>query len=223
MNLKVIDRLADVNRPRGTEDHLSVTFPDARPRFFVPPKAALLAAGIVALIVGVLLARTLFLGGPPPPAPTPAQASASVGTEQAAGEIIVSVVGAVRSPGLVTLNAGDRVADAIAAAGGLVDGADPTAINQAQLVVDGQQLVIPAAGGSPPAAAGAAPAGSDLVSLNSADAAQLTTLDGVGEATAAAIISHREEIGGFTTIEQLLDVSGIGPAKFEKIRDHVTL
>lgn len=242
MSTRILDRLADVTRPTGEEDTLDITFPEHSPRFTVSPKTALIAAAAVAAVVAVIVARTLFFTAPgaddPPPFPAVADAEGggsltpgSEGNGSAApgsagtGEIVVSVVGAVHEPGLVTLQAGDRIADAIGAAGGLVDGADPAAINQAQLVVDGQQIVVPAAGepGPVPDGAGNGGDGSGKVSLNSADATQLTTLDGVGEATAAAIISHREETGGFTAVEQLLDVSGIGPAKFASLKDQVTL
>lgn len=231
MSTRIIDRLTDVARPTGEDESLAITYPDSRPRLHLSPKLALIAATVVALIVGVIVARILFVSGDSdaaaPPFPTLTDASPpGEGTGEA---IVVSVVGAVQEPGLVTLATGDRIADAITAAGGLVAGADPAAINQAQLLVDGQQIVIPAAGepspgpGPGPAAAGHAGDGSGKVSLNSADSTQLVTLDGVGDATAAAIIAHREEIGGFTALEQLLDVSGIGPAKFESMRDQVTL
>lgn len=110
--------------------------------------------------------------------------------------------------------------------------AELTGLNQAQRLSDGQQLVVPAAGepgepgepGAPGGSGAAVGAGAGgPVSLNSATTAELTTLDGVGEKTAQAIISHRETTGGFTDIEQLMDVKGIGPAKFDALRDQVGL
>ena len=75
----------------------------------------------------------------------------------------------------------------------------------------------------PSGGSGGGSGGGGAVSLNSADAAELTTLQGVGEVTAAAIVEHRESIGGFTSIDQLTEVRGIGPAKLEALRDQVTL
>jgi len=94
--------------------------------------------------------------------------------------------------------------------------ADLTSLNLAQKLTDGQQLVVPVAGEAPTDV-------SSGVSLNSATESELTALPGVGPATAAAIVAHRESTGGFGSVEQLLDVRGIGPAKFESLRDQVTL
>ncbi|MGV0373638.1 ComEA family DNA-binding protein, partial [Corynebacterium pilbarense] len=138
--------------------------------------------------------------------------------------VVVAVVGEVANPGLMTLNEGSRIADALQIAQPLPH-ADLLAHNQAQLLVDGQQIHVQSIGAAPPAggAAGAAPAESGTVSLNSASASELTALPGVGEATAAAIVAHREANGPFTAVEQLTDVRGIGPAKFEAMRDMVGL
>ena len=144
--------------------------------------------------------------------------------------VVVAVVGEVANPGLMTLNEGSRIADALQIAQPLPH-ADLLAHNQAQLLVDGQQIHVQAIGATPPAggasqaggAEGAAPAESGTVSLNSASASELTALPGVGEATAAAIVAHRKANGPFTAVEQLTDVRGIGPAKFEAMRDMVGL
>ncbi len=211
--MAIIDRLKDLTRPTGQEDSLRVDYPDDV-RVHVPLKQALAVAAVVVLGVVawvVLSARPTETFTAPVPV--------AVTSEEPAAEMVVSVVGAVARPGLVTLPPGSRAADALAHAQPLPE-ADLHALNQAQLLVDGQQILVPAVGHAPPA--GAAPA-SGAVSLNSADAAGLMTLPGVGEATAAAIIAHREQIGGFTDPEQLLDVKGIGPAKFGKIRDEITL
>ncbi|GAB3945155.1 ComEA family DNA-binding protein [Corynebacterium tapiri] len=183
--------------------------------------AAVAVAAVVAIVIGYV--RT------PPPVVPPAIAGNTTSAAPDA-EIVVSVVGAVHKPGLVRLNTGDRVADAIAAAGGQLPEADPAALNQAQLLVDGQQIVVPLPGAPPVGAASSTSTGGSVsgnagagTSLNTADAAALEELDGVGQATAAAIIAYREEHGGFTSIDQLLDVKGIGPAKFAAIKDEVTL
>ena len=236
----VAGRIGEFMRPTGQETSLDVSFPDERPRFHVTPRVAVAATAVVAVAVGLILAWSLFGVGERLSASSSAlPAAAEVGgseqsglaavPEQDGGELVVSIVGEVNEPGLVTLAPGARIADAVAAVGGLADGADPAALNQAQLLVDGQQVVVPPTGGAEAVAGGnsgvgaAGSAGSGMVSLNSASTAELVSLDGVGEATAAAIIEHREQIGGFTALEQLLDVSGIGPAKFESISPRVTL
>jgi competence protein ComEA len=112
--------------------------------------------------------------------------------------------------------------DAVAAAGGFTEVADAAGLNLARLVSDGEQIVVPAVGETPP---GAVPglAGDGRVNLNTADLAALDTLPGVGPATAAKIVAWREQHGRFASVEDLLDVSGIGEAKFEGLRDLVTV
>ena len=217
---EIIDRLKDLTQPTGQEEQLEVDYPDAR--VHIPIKQALAVAGV---IVVVIAAWVLIGGRDSSDASFAADGefaavAAVPSSEEAAGELVVSVVGAVSQPELLTLPAGSRVADALAQVQTLPE-ADLVALNQAQLLVDGQQVVVPAVGA--PAGAGAVDAGGSKVSLNSADAVELTTLNGVGEATAAAIIAHRESIGGFTALEQLLDVKGIGPAKYEKISGDISL
>lgn len=157
---------------------------------------------------------------------------------EAAGEIVVSVVGLVENPGVMTLPEGSRAADALAIARVLPE-ADLLRINQAERLSDGQQLVVlgpddpappdtssaNAAGNSGGGAHGSGHSGGSKgpISLNSATAAELMSLHGVGEATAAAIIEFRESNGGFSSVDQLLDVSGIGPAKFSRLQDEVTV
>jgi len=128
----------------------------------------------------------------------------------------------VVSPGLYLLKDGARVADALAAAGGATETADPDAVNLARRVVDGEQLLVPAVGAVP--AAGAAPgaaAASDPVSLSTATAAQLEELPEVGPATAAKIVAYREANGPFSSVDQLLEVPGIGEKTLEAFRDQV--
>lgn len=222
--MAVIDRLTELTRPTGEEDLLDVSYPT--PRLAITPKQAVIAAAVV--VVAVAVWAVWFLQRPDPVEPTLA-ALPEVGQEAApdeeSEEIVVSVVGAVEKPGLITVPPGSRVADALLSALPLLD-ADVTALNQAQLLVDGQQIHVPARPEAPAhgeAPAGQPPAGSGLVSLNSADVTELVTLDGVGEATAQAIIDHRTDAGGFTAIEQLQEVKGIGPAKFEQLKDQVSL
>lgn len=211
------DRIQDLLRPTGEEDLLPVRYPS--PRVRVEPKQAL-AAGAVAL---ALVGGWAFSRHPEPQAPPQWEAAADTA---APAQLVVSVVGEVDNPGLVTLEQGARVADALGTARPRPE-ADLLALNQAQLLVDGQQiLVLPRGAAAPPQGAppGAAAAGAGAgVSINSAGPAELTTLPGVGAATAAAIVAHREASGPFASVEDLMDVKGIGPAKFEALRDLVTL
>lgn len=143
--------------------------------------------------------------------------------------IVVHVDGAVAQPGVFTLVDGSRVNDAVLAAGGLTEEADTSTTNLAAPLADGAKVHIPtsdelaapvsAEGGG---ATGAASASSNgLVNINTATSADLQTLSGVGEATAAAIIEDREANGPFTSPEDLMRVSGIGEKKFAKIKDHI--
>lgn len=135
--------------------------------------------------------------------------------------IYVHILGEVRRPGLYALRDGDRAVDAVAAAGGFTEAADAAGLNLARFVSDGEQIIVPAIGEAP--AAGGAGGVPGKVNLNTADAALLDTLPGVGPATAANIIAWREQNGRFASIEDLLDVGGIGQAKFESLRDLVTV
>jgi len=133
--------------------------------------------------------------------------------------ITIHVAGLVSRPGLVELAEGSRVADAIAAAGGLLPGARTGAINLAAALSDGQQVVVPGAEGDGPATPEQTPDGK--IHLNQATASELDSLPGVGPVIAERIVSYREENGPFESIEDLLDVPGIGEAKLADLRDHV--
>lgn len=140
------------------------------------------------------------------------------------GTLLVHVLGAVARPGIVELAPGARVVDAVGAAGGLTDEADPGGVNLARALVDGEQLVVPVVGAAPPAAAAGPVAGGDgRVSLNHADVAELDTLPRIGPALAQRIIDWREANGPFTDVAQLLDVAGIGDAVYSGLVDLVTL
>lgn len=134
--------------------------------------------------------------------------------------IFVHVLGAVERAGLYELNEGDRVVDAIAAAGGFSDVADQTQLNLARPVTDGEQVRVLAIGEVQP---GASAPGDGRVNLNSADVAALDTLPRVGPALAERIIAWREANGPFTVVEDLLSVSGIGDKTFEGLRELVTV
>lgn len=143
--------------------------------------------------------------------------------------VVVHVAGRVRSPGIVTLPLGARVADAITAAGGARPRVDLSSVNLARVLLDGEQVLVGAAAATPPAAAGPATpgapgaTGTGTVNLNTATAAELETLNGVGPVTAQAIVAWREEHGRFTAVEELLEVSGIGEKTLAQLAPHVTL
>ncbi|WP_223690406.1 ComEA family DNA-binding protein [Leifsonia poae] len=142
-------------------------------------------------------------------------------------EVLVHVLGAVKRPGLVSLSAGARVMDAVAAAGGLTDDADVSRVNLARPLADGEQLVVPRVGEAvvtPPAAGadGGAPTWAS-VNLNTADQTQLETLPRIGPALAQRILDWRTANGRFTSAADLLKVSGIGQKLFDGLKDRVTV
>ncbi|WP_454085991.1 ComEA family DNA-binding protein [Georgenia sp. Marseille-Q6866] len=170
-----------------------------------------------------------------PPAPGDAATGEPPGEPQAepAGVVVVHVAGAVHEPGVVELPLGARVADAVAAAGGEQSDAELAVVNLARPLVDGEQVYVPRVGEEPPGAAGAPPdvgagpvagesaAEGGVVDLNAADLAALDTLPGVGPAIAQRILEWRDANGPFHSVEELLEVSGIGPATLEKLRERV--
>lgn len=139
--------------------------------------------------------------------------------------LLVHVSGWVVAPGLVSVEQGSRVGDALAAAGGVLPGARLEAMNLAGVVGDGEQVVVPGPGDSTSGEAfDPEPEVDDgLVHLNSATASELETLPGVGPVLAERIVSHRDSRGDFQQVEDLLDVSGIGEAKLSSIRDLVAV
>lgn len=154
------------------------------------------------------------------------------GGQDLVGPVVVHVAGAVAAQGVHRLEAGARMADAVEAAGGVVDGADVNQLNLAALVTDGQRVYVPWLGETVDAHGGGAVSGPDLpvspesgptgpLSLSRASHTELQTLPGVGPATADAIVEHRTAVGGFGSVEDLLEVRGIGPAKLEGLRDLV--
>lgn len=153
----------------------------------------------------------------------PAGASAS---PSPALMLLVDVAGWVRSPGVYEFPEGARVIDAIDAAGGARPGAMLQALNLAAPLVDGTQVLVPREGEQgvvPPAAGGGGAVAGGLINVNTATAAELETLPGVGEVLAQRIIDHRTENGPFTSVDQLVDVSGIGDAILGSIRELVTV
>jgi competence protein ComEA len=169
----------------------------------------------------------------------PASASGSASGSTVPTEVVVHVAGAVGRPGVQRLPGGSRLVDAVEAAGGANPDADLARVNLAVPVQDGQQVYVPRVGEVPPSPVGGAggpstgssgssgdasdsPSGQP-VNINTASADELDTLPGVGPATAEAIIAYREQSGPFTSVDQLLDVRGIGDAKLAQLRDLVTI
>ena len=148
---------------------------------------------------------------PPAPTATPAPSATPA-------PITVYVTGAVAEPEqLLQLPYGSRVSHALAAAGGLMDGADKAAINLAAIIRDGDQIHVPLAGASANGSGLATPSGGKLVHVNSATQAELETLPGIGPTTARRIIDRRELLGNFENLEDLDNVTGIGPTTLEKL------
>jgi competence protein ComEA len=218
-----------------------------------PGRAGAVALAVVAALAVLVTVFTLVRDDPAPvvSAKLPPVEMVSSASPRTSGNpapvpnqpVVVSVVGLVTNPGLVTLAPEARVADAVSAAGGALGGADTIGLNMARHLADGEQVVVglapapgePAALGSsvtsadaktsPPGAPGA-PAGQGTtpgqpIDLNAATVEQLDALPGVGPVTAAAIVAWRAAHGSFASVEQLGDVDGIGPARLDKLRDLV--
>lgn len=162
-----------------------------------------------------------------------AQTSGAAETEQVStsAHVVVHVDGAVMLPGVYELADGARVNDAIELAGGLTAEADTSTLNLAAKLADGQKVTVPLVGESTNSASSGeamlsadgsgSSAANTLVNINTASADELDTLPGVGPSTAATIIQDREQSGPFTSIEDIMRISGIGEKKFAKIKDYI--
>ncbi len=143
--------------------------------------------------------------------------------------IIVQISGAVPRPGVYALAQGSRVQDAISAAGGFLADADKTTINLARALEDGEQLDIPYTAGSSPVIATEAPiatedlSSAELININTASQSELESLPGIGPTTARKIIEYRDQNGPFINAEDIINVSGIGPGTYERIKDLITV
>lgn len=227
----VRDRLRALASGRLTDDDNGPT-PTAPARAWVAPQAlrpVVIAVLATALAVWIVV-RTVSGGGTPSPVtlePGTPIGSATAGPTAAAtspspsGVVVVHVLGDVRRPGLVTLPLGSRVADAVDAAGGLRRGGSTGGLNLARTLVDGEQVVVsrdavaaPVSGSSAGSGGGAA---AGPVDLNSADAAALDSLPGVGPVLAERILAWRTEHGRFASVDQLREVAGIGARTFERL------
>ena len=195
-----------------------------------------LMAGFV--LAAILLIVTRLPGGQPvtlQPAPTQPP-------------VVIQIIGEVVKPGVYTLPDGSRVQDAVNAAGGLLADANSNSVNLAARLEDGQQINIPSQNGSVPGAS--APSGplapsvptatgapftvvstltptavssASLININTATLEQLDTLPGIGPVTAQSIVTYRQQHGRFQHIEDIMNVSGIGPATFDKIQSLITV
>ena len=218
-----------------------------------PGRAGAIALAVVAALAVLVTILTLVRDKPAPvmsaklpPVENASTASPRSSASPAAGQppgpdrpVVVSVVGLVRTPGLVTLAPGARIADALQAAGGAVDGADTIGLNMARPLGDGEQIVVglapfsgqptalgssvasgsaPIPGAPAPVSGSVKPKAGEVLDLNTATVAQLDALPGVGPVTAAAIVAWRQANGKFTSVDQLADVDGIGPGRLEKLR-----
>jgi competence protein ComEA len=209
----------------------------------VAPRQAAVGLIAVALLSALLTAGALWLVrprasvvGPPPVLGQPAgvdQRAGSAGPASAASTtsvrpLVLAVVGRVRHPGLVSVPPGSRVIDAVQAAGGSLPGTDLTLLNLARKVVDGEQIVVGAPaqaglGGAAPVGSAASDGPATPLNLNSASLEELDALPGVGPVIAQRILDWRTAHGGFTSIEQLQDVAGIGEHMMERLRALVTV
>lgn len=169
-----------------------------------------------------------------PPVPVAPPPNDSAGTESAVpvdagGDVTVDVTGRVRRPGIAVLDSGARVVDALEAAGGARDGVDLSGLNLARVLVDGEQILVGLAAPTGSAAVAPAPVPGApaptgvLVNLNTATEAELDTLPEVGPVTAASILAWRDEHGGFTSVDELLEVDGIGETTLSRIAPYVSV
>jgi competence protein ComEA len=215
-------------RARRTLDALR-----ARPRWLL---AGAVAAAVVTGVFVLGGGRSLVAGARPPieqslPRATRATSAGSGGADvtSAVGVIVVDAEGAVARPGVYEVKPGARVNDVIAAAGGPTPDADLNRVNRAAKVADGDRVYVLRKGEA--ADAGAAASGGSgtgstqpaIVDLNTATVAQLDALPGVGPATAQAIVDYRTQHGRFRSVDELLEVRGIGDAKLAQIRPHVSV
>jgi competence protein ComEA len=208
----------------GTNGH-----PPGRRPFLVLCALAATAATLVS--VGFWVHRPAPEPAPPLPVAAGAPSARASGgrgahadpapSSTAPATLVVSVVGAVATPGLQSLPDGSRVADALRAAGGAHEGVDVSGLNLARRLSDGEQITV---GGTPPAEdSGPGGAPSQPLNLNTATIAQLDSLPGVGPVTAQRIVAWRTKHGSFTSVDQLAEVDGLGPARVARLKPLVRL
>jgi competence protein ComEA len=251
---------ADADEGDGPNSLLPHWLPDAHPSTSWvakvradPGRAGVIALAVVAAIAVLVTVFTLVRDRPAPVTSAklpPVEMVSSATRTPSAGPsarpdrpVVVSVVGLVHKPGLVTLAPGARIADALNAAGGTMDDADTIGLNMARQLGDGEQIVVglapapgrpkvlgssvsagsanPGTAATPSRTGGSTTPKPEVIDLNTATVQQLDTLPGIGPVTAAAIVAWREANGKFASVDQLADVDGIGPGRLEKLRPHV--
>lgn len=143
--------------------------------------------------------------------------------ESSSSPVFVYVCGEVEKPGVYELQEGDRVVDAVEAAGGMTGEASDTWLNLAELISDGQKIEVPSREQAEELAKVREEEESGLVNLNTASEEELMTLTGIGEAKAREILNYREEHGGFQKPEELMEIPGIKEGVFLKIKDQITV
>ncbi|HSL59703.1 MAG TPA: helix-hairpin-helix domain-containing protein [Acidimicrobiales bacterium] len=207
---------------------------DLADRLGVDPRRAMV--GVAVAVLAVLVAVGWWSGrsaGPDPAVALPWASTTSTAPPPPppAAPVLVHAAGAVAAPGVYQLAPGSRVGDLLAAAGGPRADADLDRVNLAAPVADGDRVWVPAQGdddapvvvgptGPPPAASGAV---AGPVDINTATVDELDALPGVGPATAAAIVEHRERVGRFASVDDLIAVRGIGEAKLAALRDQAVV
>lgn len=240
---QAVDVVAGAATPRDEvlERFDEFTLTSARPRWRI-------GAGALVVVVLVILAAAIGVQAFNPATTVSIAAEDEVSVPSAlvvapattaSARLLVHVMGAVAKPGVYELPEGARLLDAVAAAGGVSADADTSLVNLARPIADGEQLRIPRVGESPapaeapsgatndgasvPGPSAGAGAGSGLVNLNTASASELEALPRIGPAMAERIIDYREQQGGFSSVDELKNVTGIGDATFEQIAPHVTV
>jgi len=217
-----------VTRPGGLRSVVAAALPASlRGARIDPGRRGVVVLAVIALVAALVAGVNAWRARPTPEplgVPAPAEVSAAPSTGPL---LVVAVAGKVRRPGVVRLPAGSRVADAIAAAGGVLPGADLGLVNLARKLVDGEQVVVgvPAPAAGPVGAAPPLPGSGSgaLLDLNTATVAQLDALPGVGPVLAQRLVEYRTANGGFRSVDQLREVDGIGESRFQKLKELVTV
>jgi competence protein ComEA len=189
-----------------------------------PPTPTRLTAAVLLLLAGIGLAALIWWpsGGSDPSRLPFVTVPPATTTDPV--EVVVHVAGAVARPGLYVRPADDRIADLLAAAGGVVEGGRPDLLNLAAPLRDGTRIWVPSdAELTDPGPIHDGSAAPRMVDVNRATAIELESLPGVGPSLAAAIVRHRERMGSFDSLDGLLEVPGIGPAKLAGLLDRVVL
>jgi competence protein ComEA len=182
------------------------------------------AIAVALLFIGARAVRGEGSGGEETYGSYSTSSEPSISVEEGGTDVVVDVTGAVRKPGVYRMPAGSRVNDAVKRAGGETGKAALDSINLAARLADGQQVVVPEevpGGGGVASPAGAGETEDGPISLSTATATELDTIDGIGPVTAEGIIKFREEHGGLSSVDQLDQISGIGPATMEALRERL--